>query len=211
MNVLIGCEESQEVTKAFRALKFDAYSCDLQPCSGGFPKYHFQENFYKIRYNWRWDLVISFPPCDHLAVSGARWFDEKRKDGTQAAAIKFFLDVWNYSDAVENPIGIMNSGNYIKKWFPILYEEGVSIGFPWKPSQIIQPWQFGHGEQKATCLWLKNLPLLKPTNIVSGREQRIYKLPPSEERAKIRSKTYPGIATAMAEQWGSYIVMKKYS
>jgi len=105
----------------------------------------------------------------------------------------------------------MNSGLYVKRWFPRLYKEGIEMGFPWKPSQIIQPWQFGHGEQKATCLWLKKLPLLKPSNIVEGRHQRLWRLPPSEDRAKIRSKTYPGIAKAMAEQWGSYIIVKKYS
>lgn len=197
-----GCEESQVVSSAFRQRGHEAYSCDILPCSGGEPKWHFQENFYKIRFTWRWDLVLSFPPCTHLAVSGARWFEQKRRDGRQASAIVFFLDVWNYSNMVENPIGIMNDGGYIKKWFPALYQKAVDMGFPWKPSQIIQPWQFGHGEKKATCLWLREFPILKPTDIVPGREQRVWRLPPSKDRAAIRSKTYQGIANAMAEQWG---------
>jgi|SRR6478735_1481897 len=211
MRVLVGCEESQAVTKAFHALGHEAYSCDLLDCSGGLPKYHFKENFYKIRFTWRWDMVISFPPCDHLAVSGARWFKEKRDDGRQAAGIKFFLDVWNYSDAVENPIGIMNDGRYVKKWFPVLYQEAMDMGFPWKPSQIIQPWQFGHPETKATCLWLKpGVPLLKETfnvydemmKLPYGKRAKVHHASPGPERKKIRSKTYLGIAEAIAKQWG---------
>lgn len=138
----------------------------------------------------KYDMVIAFPPCTDLAVSGARWFPEKRADGRQKKSIDFFMQFVTYANAldvmlcIENPIGIMSSE----------YR---------KPDQIIQPWQFGHGETKATCLWLRNLPLLKPTKIVSGREQRIWKMPPSEDRAKQRSKTYPGIAKAMAKQWGN--------
>lgn len=131
-------------------------------------------------------MMIAFPPCTDLAVSGARWFKEKQADGRQQRSIEFFIRLVNSNIpniAIENPIGIMSS-HYRK------------------PDQIIQPWQFGHGETKATCLWLKNLPKLKPTNIVEGREQRIWKLPPSEDRGKLRSKTFPGIAKAMAEQWG---------
>lgn len=132
-----------------------------------------------------WDIVIAFPPCTHLAVSGARWFEEKRKEGRQQAAIDFFVRFTRVRGkfAIENPVGIMSS----------LYR---------KPDQIIQPWQFGHGETKATCLWLKGLPLLKPTNIVSGREARIHMMPPGPNRAKERSRTFQGIADAMAEQWG---------
>lgn len=133
-----------------------------------------------------WDLVIAHPPCTHLAVSGARWFPEKQKDFRQQKACVFFMQMMLNSAnrvAVENPIGIM------------------STCFR-KPDQIIQPWQFGHGETKATCLWLKNLPALVPTDIVDEREQRIWKLPPSSDRAKLRSKTFTGIAKAMAEQWG---------
>jgi hypothetical protein len=128
--------------------------------------------------------MIAFPPCTHLAVSGARWFKDKRKE--QAEAIEFFMLLANANIpriAIENPIGIMST-----RWR--------------KPDQIIQPWQYGHGETKATCLWLKNLPLLRPTNIVDGREARIHKMPPSPERGKLRSITYAGIAAAMAEQWG---------
>lgn len=135
----------------------------------------------------KWDMIIAHPPCDHLAVSGARWFAEKRADGRQRRAIDFFMAMIEANApriAVENPIGIMSR----------IYR---------KPDQIIQPWQFGHGETKATCLWLKGLPLLIPTNIVAGREQRIWKMPPSPDRAKLRSRTFPGIAQAMATQWSN--------
>ena len=134
----------------------------------------------------KWDLVIAHPPCTDLAISGARWFPEKQKDFRQQKSCVFFMQMMlNTADrvAVENPIGIMSS----------CYR---------KPDQIIQPWQFGHGETKATCLWLKNLPILTPTDIVAEREQRIWRLPPSKDRARLRSKTFPGIAKAMAEQWG---------
>ena len=133
----------------------------------------------------KWDLIVAFPPCTNLAVSGARYFEQKQKDGRQQQGIDFFME-FTKADcdkiAIENPIGIMST-HYRK------------------PDQIIQPWMFGHGETKATCLWLKNLPKLEPTNIVDGREQRIWKLPPGPERAKERSKTYEGIAKAMASQW----------
>ena len=134
---------------------------------------------------WQWDLMIAHPPCTHLAVSGARWFPAKRADGSQQRAIDFFMAMVNAPIArvaIENPICIMSR----------LYR---------KPDQIIQPWMFGHGETKATCLWLKNLPKLTPTNIVEGREARVYKMPPSENRWKERSKTLSGIANAMADQW----------
>jgi len=205
MRILVACEESQAVCKAFRAKGHEAYSCDILPCSGDHPEWHFQHDFYKMRFTWRWDKVLSFPPCTHLAISGARWFEKKRNDGTQARAIQFFLDVWDYSDCVENPIGIMNNGLYVKQWFPTLYQRAVELRFPWKPSQIIQPWQFGHPEQKATCLWLKGLPKLVPTDIVAGREQRIWRNfgGKTPDRSILRSKTYPGVAAAMAEQWGS--------
>ncbi|MDW0150018.1 MAG: hypothetical protein QOK89_06515 [Nitrososphaeraceae archaeon] len=114
--------------------------------------------------------------------------------------------MWYYSHCSENPIGIMNGGKYIKKWFPETYKHMAMNGFPFEPDQIIQPWQFGHGETKSTCLWLNRLPKLAPTNIVEGREQRIWKMPPSKDRAKLRSKTYGGIAKSMANQWGSFIL-----
>lgn len=188
LNVLIKCEESQEVMKAFRELGHNAFSNDLLPCSGGFPEYHFQCDHREAERKMKWDLIICFPPCTDLAVSGARYFEQKRKDGRQQQSIDLFMSMF-FSDcpvAVENPIGIMSS--HFRK-----------------PDQIIQPWQFGHGETKATCLWLQGLPKLEPTNIVEGREQRIWKMPPSKDRAKLRSKTYTGIAKAMALQWSLYL------
>jgi len=185
--ILIACEESQAVCKEFRALGFEAYSCDVQECSGGHPEWHIQQDVTELLKE-KWDMVIAFPPCTHLAVSGAKHFEQKRKDGRQQQGIDFFMQFTKLTCpwAIENPVGIMSR----------LFR---------KPDQIIQPWQFGHGETKATCLWLNGLPLLKPTKIVSGREQRIWKMSPSKERAKERSKTFPGIAKAMAEQWGKYI------
>lgn len=188
--ILVACEESQAVANELRELGHEAYSCDLLPCSGGHPEYHIQGDVLNILGDKRWDMVIAFPPCTHLAVSGARYFKKKRKDGRQADAINFFMDIVNCGCkkvAIENPIGIMST----------TYR---------KPDQIIQPWQFGHGETKATCLWLKGLPMLTPTKIVSGREARIHKMPPSKNRSIERSKTYPGIAKAMAEQWAGKIV-----
>lgn len=184
MKILVACEESQAVTKEFRAKGHEAYSCDIVDCSGGHPEWHIKDDVSKIL-NDNWDMIIAFPPCTHLAVSGAKHFAAKRADGRQQSAIDFFLQFTKLKCkfAIENPIGIMST-NYRK------------------PDQIIQPWQFGHGETKATCLWLQGLPLLKPTNIVEGREQRIWKMPPSADRAKLRSKTYEGIAKAMANQWG---------
>jgi site-specific DNA-cytosine methylase len=185
MRILVACEESQVVTKAFRDKGHEAYSCDILETSGNNPEWHFQQDVTELL-KQDWDMVIAFPPCTDLAVSGSRWFKEKQADGRQKASIEFFKLFTNIDCqkvAIENPIGIMST-NYRK------------------PDQIIQPWQFGHGETKATCLWLKGLPLLEPTNIVDGREQRIWKMPPSPERAKLRSKTYQGIADAMANQWG---------
>jgi hypothetical protein len=184
MKVLVACEESQAVTIAFREREHEAYSCDLLPCSGGHPEWHIHGDAIE-QLKREWDLVVAFPPCTDLAVSGARWFPQKKADGRQQRSIDFFMQFANYEGriAIENPIGIMSS-----IWR--------------KPDQIIQPWQFGHGETKATCLWLRGLPLLKPTNIVEGREGRIWKMPPSADRGKLRSKTYEGIARAMAEQWG---------
>lgn len=190
IKILIGCEESQAVCIAFRELGFEAYSCDLLPCSGGHPEWHIQDDVLRHLKDG-WDLMIAFPPCTDLAVSGARWFTEKIKNGQQRRSIEFFLRLWEQDQiekiAIENPIGIMST------WLR-------------KPDQIIQPWMFGHGETKATCLWLKNLPKLRPTYIVDGREQRVWKMAPSEERSKLRSKTFPGIAAAMATQWGEYIL-----
>jgi len=222
LRVLVACEESQAVTKEFRRLGHEAFSCDLLPCSGGHPEWHVRADIFELAGAIKfytedlkdhlisdWDLVISFQPCTDLTVSGARWFPGKRESGSQEASIRFFLEVWKFSNCSENPIGIINGGNYIKKWFPELFIEMQDAGFPFSPSQIIQPWQFGHGETKSTCLWLNGLPDLIPTEIVSGREQRVWKMPPGPDRAKLRSKTFPGIATAMAEQWSEYIIRQK--
>lgn len=188
MKILVACEESQAVTIELRRLGHEAYSCDIEPCSGGHPEWHLQVDALELL-KMKWDMILAFPPCTHLAVSGARYFEQKRKDGRQQAAIDFFMRFANADCpkiAIENPVGIMST-----VWR--------------KPDQIIQPWQFGHGETKRTCLWLKGLPPLVPTNIVDGREQRIWKMPPSEDRAKNRAKTFPGIARAMAEQWAGDI------
>ena len=184
MKILVACEESQAVTKELRKLGHQAFSCDILSCSGGHPEWHIQGDVIK-ELDKNWDMIIAFPPCTHLASSGARWFKEKQKDGRQQNAVDFFMRIVNANAtkiAIENPIGIMSSK----------YR---------KPDQIIQPWQFGHGETKATCLWLKGLPKLTATELVEGREQRIWRLPPSKDRAKLRSKTVPGIAKAMATQW----------
>lgn len=183
MKVLIACEYSGRVRDAFIAKGHDAWSCDLLPTDAPGP--HFQCDVADILNN-DWDLMIAHPPCTHLAVSGARHFAAKKASGVQDAALDFVRMLLNANIpkiALENPISIISSR--IRK-----------------PDQIIQPWQFGHGETKATCLWLKNLPKLVPTNIVDGRSDRIHKMPPSPDRWKLRSTTYQGIAGAMAEQWG---------
>jgi len=183
MKILIACEFSGIVRDEFTKLGHDAVSCDLMDTEK--LGKHYKGDVLDIINNG-YDMIVGFPPCTHLAVSGARWFKEKQKDGRQQQGINFFMKLIKATSkkiAIENPISIMST----------IYR---------KPDQIIQPWQFGHGETKATCLWLKNLPLLKPTNVVEGREARIHKMPPSKNRAKLRSVTYIGIAKAMAEQWG---------
>jgi site-specific DNA-cytosine methylase len=182
MKVLVACEYSGRVRDAFLAKGHDAISCDLLPTDAPGP--HYQGDVFDIINNG-FDLLIAHPPCTHLAVSGARHFAAKKASGVQDEALDFvrrLLDSPIDKIALENPISIISSR--IRK-----------------PDQIIQPWQFGHGETKATCLWLKNLPLLVPTNIVDGRSDRIHKMPPSPDRWKLRSTTYSGIAQAMAEQW----------
>lgn len=186
MKILVACEESQVVTKAFRDKGHEAYSCDIEPTSGGNPEWHLQQDVTDLLILPNWDMIIAFPPCTDLCNSGARWFLEKQRDGRQRISIEFFRKFTKLSCsrvAIENPIGVMS--DYYRK-----------------PDQIIQPWMFGHGETKATCLWLKGLPDLVPTNIVSGRDNRIHRMPPSKNRSKFRSKTYQGIAAAMADQWG---------
>ena len=193
MKILIACEFSGIVTRAFRDKGHEAYSCDIIPSEGHNHKWHIIGNVLDyleggttddLETEFEWDMMIAFPPCTHLCVSGARWFKNKKR--VQEKAIEFFMKLYTApipKIAIENPIGIM------------------STRFR-KPDQIIQPWQFGHGETKATCLWLKNLSLLQPTNIVNGRENRIHKMAPGPNRSKERSRTYSGIAAAMAEQWG---------
>jgi hypothetical protein len=192
--VLIACEESQAVTIAMRAIGVEAYSCDVLPCSGGKPEWHIQGDVTPLLEE-EWGMIIAFPPCTHLAVSGAAWFEAKRKDGRQQRGIDFFMLFANakcHRVAIENPVGIMSS-----KWR--------------KPDQIVQPWMFGHPESKATCFWLKGLPLLQATDVLSKpvcgywnnqTPSKQNKLGPSKDRASIRSKTYLGVAEAMANQWG---------
>lgn len=217
MKILIGCEESQAVCIEFRKLGFEAYSCDILPCSGGHPEWHFQEDIFDVLRREKPDVLIAFPPCTHLAVSGARHFEQKRKDGRQAQGINFFmaLAINSYPRliAVENPVGIMNT----------LYR---------KPDQIIQPYEYGDPVKKTTCLWLQGLPILKPTNNVEN-EVEYYKYKRDKggkmsswsakqliiegkkygyhtpEFKKHRSKTFPGIAKAMAEQWGEYLLLNE--
>lgn len=215
MLVLVGCEESQEVCKAFRAKGHEAYSCDLLPCSGGHPEWHLQRDLLEVMYE-DWDIMIAFPPCTYLTVTANKWYKDQppRKSGTlvgaerreaRLKAIDFAKRLFNCGIpkiAMENPIGVL------------------STAFR-KPDQIIQPFQFGHAERKSTCLWLKGLPkleatkIVKPVSYVAGGKNysptnynskrslnRLDCLPPGKERSKLRSKTYPGIAKAMAEQWG---------
>lgn len=182
MKVLVACEYSATVREAFKAKGHYAMSCDLLPTD--IPGEHYEGDVRDILHNG-WDLMIAHPPCTHLAVSGARWFKDKREEQKEALAfVQELLDAPIQRIALENPISIISSK--IRK-----------------PDQIIQPWMFGHGETKATCLWLKNLPNLVPTNIVDGREARVHKMAPSPDRWKERSRTFTGIAQAMAEQWGS--------
>ena len=205
MAILIACEESQTVTKEFRQLGFEAYSCDIMPCSGEHPEWHLQQNVEPLLED-DWDMIIAFPPCTYLSNAGIRWFNEGRygdeareRKTNRMKALGFVMSIYNSrcnKIAIENPVGWINS--HFRK-----------------PEQIIQPYWFGDTESKRTCLWLKNLPNLKKTHVVKpkiygyfkkGRKegQPIYGTQYckfSEDRGKIRSKTFPGIARAMAEQW----------
>jgi len=191
MRALIACEESQSVCIEFRKKGHEAYSCDILPCSGGHSEWHIQDDAVYTLHRYEWNIVIAHPPCTRLANSGVRWLHERDLWEDMYRATEFFNHFVRHGlsgnkIAIENPI----QHKYARKQILGSY------------TQIIQPWQFGHPEQKATCLWLYNLPKLQPTNIVSGREQRIWKMTPSPDRAKLRSKTFPGIAKAMADQWG---------
>jgi len=203
MKILVACEESQAVTKHLRKLGHEAFSCDILDCSGGHPEWHFKEDVFKVIQKG-WDMMIAFPPCTHLATSGARHFAKKIADGRQQQGIDFFMALINAPIeriAVENPIGIMSTK----------YR---------KPDQIIQPWQFGDKAQKSTCLWLKNLPKLVPTDVVDKGEffeftskkgvkkkmamwyyKALLEAKTPEQRSTLRSKTFEGIAHAMATQW----------
>ena len=205
MRILVACEESQAVTKELRKLGHEAYSCDLLEQSGGHPEWHIKGDAVAEAYSGKYDMMVCFPPCTHLAVSGARHFKQKILDGRQQQGIDLFMSFINapiYKIAIENPIGIMSTK----------YK---------KPNQIIQPWQFGDKAQKSTCLWLKNLPKLEPTNIVDKGEfiefiskKGVKKKQPKwyfdalknaktpAERRTLRSKTFKGMAEAMANQWG---------
>ena len=194
---IVICEESQEVAKALRELGHNAYSCDLQKCSGGRPDWHIQGDAREVLGRRRWPNVIAHPPCTDIAVSGAKWFKQKIADGRQKVAIDFFMFIADYDCdklSIENPVCIMSS-----VWR--------------KPDQIIQPFYFGHPERKTTCLWLKGLPKLKPTKNVYSEmmalpkreRERVHFMPPSADRGKLRSKTFPGIAQAMALQWAGKV------
>ena len=181
MKVLVACEYSGRVRDAFISLGHDAMSCDLLPAEVAGP--HYQGDVCDLL-SKEWDLMIAHPPCTHLAVSGARWFKDKVEEQSEALEfVRLLMDAPIPRIVIENPISVISSR--IRK-----------------PDQIIQPWQFGHGETKATCLWLKGLPKLVPTDIVEVRESRVHRMPPSPDRWKDRSRTYAGIAAAMAYQWG---------
>ncbi|WP_111732215.1 DNA cytosine methyltransferase [Roseovarius amoyensis] len=187
MRVLVACEYSGRVRDAFIARGHDAMSCDLLPTEQPGPHY---EGDVRDVLDYPWDLMVAHPPCTHLAVSGARHFEDKRQRGLQQASVSFVMMLAKADIpriAIENPVSILSS-----VWR--------------KPDQIIHPWQFGHGETKATCLWLKGLSPLQPTNVVDGRDDRIHKMPPGPDRWKERSRTYPGIAGAMAAQWGGDLI-----
>lgn len=207
MRILVACEESQAVTIELRKLGHEAFSCDIEPCSGGYPEWHLQQDVTPLL-KQKWDMIIAFPPCTYLTVTGNRWFNVERygqkaiqRHIDRKKAIDFFMLFANADCpkiAIENPVGVMSS-----IWR--------------KPNQIIQPYMFGDAERKGTCLWLKGLPELVPTKIVEpvlytykdGRTDSNWHMKtislPAKERAKIRSKTFPGIAKAMAEQWGTKI------
>jgi site-specific DNA-cytosine methylase len=188
--VLIACEFSGIVRDAFLTRGMNAWSCDLLPTES-LPQYHRQQGVFEVICSAKWDLMIAFPPCTHLASSGARWFKDKQREQAEAVGfVKALAAAPIEHIAIENPIGVLST-----KWR--------------KPDQIIQPWQFGHGETKATCLWLKNLPPLQPTKVVEGREGRVWKEAPGPDRWKNRSRTLQGIADAMAQQWGDYVTRQK--
>lgn len=223
INILVGCEESQAVTIAFRELGFNAYSNDLQDCSGGHEEWHLQMNIFEAIEKIKPKLLICFPPCTHISQTGGRWFERKRLNGSQKEALLFFTKIANCPinyKAIENPKGILSSDTYIPKWFPEILECMKEANLPRRPDQVIQPYQFGYNKQKETGLWLYNLPKLIHTNVVepepplgyitrkgpyrTGSKRAITWL--DNVSAKQKAKTFPGIAKAMAEQWGEYLL-----
>lgn len=239
--VLVACEESQAVTIELRKLGIEAYSCDIQECSGGHPEWHIQEDVIPLLDGncsfstvgggtksiiGKWDMIIAFPPCTHLAVSGARHFEQKRKDGRQRDGIEFFCKFLTADCdkiVVENPVNII-SGDYVKQWFPDLAEK---YELPRKPTQKIHPWMFGDNYSKNTCLWEKGVPMLTPLvteepemewfewkDKKTGKFKRQNKwyydvfrnTKTDEDRRRLRSKTFPGIAKAMASTWGELLL-----
>ena len=228
MKILVACEESQRVCSAFRARGHESYSCDIIECSGGHPEWHIQQDVLPLlngncefttvngtphKIEGRWDMIIAFPPCTHLAVSGAPSFAKKREDGRQREGLEFFCKFFDADCdkvVIENPVNIL-SGDYCPKWFPDIAEK---YGLPRKPSQYIQPYEYGEPTRKKTGLWIKGLPNLKPTNIVepelityktkdgATRTDTLWHHYTGKGNGKERSKTFIGIAEAMAEQWG---------
>lgn len=228
MKILVACEESQRVTEELRRLGHEAYSCDILETSGNHAEWHIMQDVVSLlngnckfsdvaggthSIDGRWDMIIAFPPCTHLAVSGARHFEKKRKDGRQREGIEFFCKILSADCdriAIENPVGIMGGGSYLKEYFPDIAEK---YGLPKEPTQIIQPYEYGDPAKKTTCLWLKGLNPLEPTEIVEPELKTFIcrdgkKVTFSgeytkggKERQKNRSKTYMGIAKAMAAQW----------
>ena len=190
MRVLVGCEHSGIIREAFASLGHDAWSCDLLPTEQ--PGNHIQDDIRKVVIQHKWDLAIFHPPCTYLARCGARWMNEERHQ-LQQEAIEFALFLWAApipKVCIENPVGVLRH----------------HLGH----AQIIHPWMFGHGETKKTALWIRGLPWLSPTNIVNGRSDRIHKVPERKDRWKIRSRTYPGIAEAMAQQWGGKVEISNH-
>lgn len=237
MKVLVACEESQRVCTEFRKLGHEAYSCDIEPCSGGHPEWHIQGDVLPLLNGncdfktvngdthhliSKWDLIIAFPPCTHLAVSGSRHFEEKRLDGRQIEGLEFFCKFFEADCnkiVIENPVNII-SGDYVTKWFPDIAEK---YDLPRKPTQRIHPWMFGDNFSKCTCLWEKGVeplvPLIKEepemeyhewVDKKTGKKKRqnlwmyqaLRNTKTAEDRRRVRSKTFPGIAKAMADQWG---------
>lgn len=187
--VLIGFEESQAIANEMREKGIEAYSCDILDCSGGHPEYHLKMDIFQALVLKKWDIIILHAPCTYTALCGNRWY---YNSPLRIEGIKLCKDSWDLACKVCGKVALEQPKTIMQKY----------IG---KKSQVIQPWQFGHGETKETWLWLKGLPLLKPTDIVDGRENKIWKMPPSKDRSRLRSKTYKGIAKAITDQWSKIL------